>query len=173
MFSKSDNENPILNNYGLTKLPPGQLFTDKFPVLTYGATPSIILDNWKFEVSGLVNEKLEWNWDEFKQLPMQNLIADFHCVTHWSRFDDVWSGVMFKDFWDIIKENVNPKAKYVMQHAYGGYTTNLPIQQMIDEDVMLALKVNDVSLESQHGGPLRVFTPKRYAWKGAKMGKRI
>ena len=107
MFSKSDNENPILNNYGLTKLPPGHLFSDKFPVLTYGATPSIILDNWKFEVSGLVNEKVEWNWDEFKQLPMQNLIADFHCVTHWSRFDDVWSGVMFKDCKVFVEGSVH------------------------------------------------------------------
>lgn len=155
-----------LNSYGKPKLPPGQSKTEKFPVLTYGPTQKITKEEWRFRAWGLVEKEKDWTWDEFMKLPQSKLQADFHCVTHWSRFDDVWEGVMFRDF---LKEvNVKPEAKFVLQHAYGGYTTNLPLQWMVEEDVMFVHTVNGQPLEAEHGGPMRVFTPKRYAWKGAK-----
>ncbi len=154
-----------VNSFGKTKLPPGQEPTAKFPVLTYGEIPAIDVDKWRLRVWGLVEAK-EWTWDEFMKLPQTTLQADFHCVTHWSRFDDEWRGVLFKDLLSTL--NVEPGAKHVMQHAYGGYTTNLPLRWMIDEDVILAYGFNGAPLPAEHGGPLRVFTPRRYAWKGAK-----
>jgi DMSO/TMAO reductase YedYZ molybdopterin-dependent catalytic subunit len=153
------------NSFGKPKLPPGQDGTEKFPVLTYGPTPRIPLEEWRLKVWGLVEER-EWTWKEFLQLPQTKLRADFHCVTHWSRFDDEWEGVLFKDLYSHL--SVKPEAKHVMQHAYGGYTTNLPLQWMLDEEVMLAHTFNGAPLPVDHGGPLRVFTPRRYAWKGAK-----
>jgi DMSO/TMAO reductase YedYZ molybdopterin-dependent catalytic subunit len=152
--------------FGKKRLPPGQAASDKFPVLTYGNAPKISKDQWHFVVWGLVEEEKDWTWDEFMKLPQTRLRADFHCVTHWSRFDDEWEGVLFKDLIKHIK--VNPEAKHVMQHAYGGYTANLPLRWMIDEDVMFAHTLNGEPLLIEHGGPMRVFTPRRYAWKGAK-----
>jgi DMSO/TMAO reductase YedYZ molybdopterin-dependent catalytic subunit len=153
------------NLYGKPKLPPGQEGTIKFPVLTSGPTPRISIEEWRLKVWGLVEERV-WTWDEFMKLPQTKLKADFHCVTHWSRFDDEWEGVMFRDLHAIL--NVRPGANHVMQHAYGGYTTNLPLQGMLDEDVILVHTFNGEPLPADHGGPLRVFTPRRYAWKGAK-----
>jgi DMSO/TMAO reductase YedYZ molybdopterin-dependent catalytic subunit len=155
-----------MNDFGKPKIPPGQTGTSKFQVLTYGETPSIDTARWEFVAWGAVEEELRWTWDAFMKLPQSKVKADFHCVTHWSRFDDVWEGVLFRDFVRRIK--LKPDAKFVMQHAYGGYTTNLPLQWMIDEDVLFAHTLNGNPLEVDHGGPMRVFTPRRYAWKGAK-----
>ncbi|MEX1275538.1 MAG: sulfite oxidase-like oxidoreductase [Bacteroidota bacterium] len=155
-----------VNYFGKPKLPPGQTPTVKFPVLTYGETPTVTRDEWRFVASGLVEQDRAWMWDEFMKLPQTKLRADFHCVTHWSRFGDEWEGVMFRD---LVKHlQLKPEAKFVLQHAYGGYTTNLPLQWMVDEDVMFAHTVNGTPLDPEHGGPMRVFTPRRYAWKGAK-----
>lgn len=155
-----------LNSYGKPKLPPGQYKTEKFPVLTYGPTQKITKEEWKFRVWGLVGEEREWTWKEFMKLPQSKFQADFHCVTHWSRFDSIWEGVFFRDFVKEIRPRL--EAKYVLQHAYGGYTTNLPLTWMIEEDVMFVHTVDGKPLEPDHGGPMRVITPKRYAWKGAK-----
>lgn len=168
LFSHKEKDYPPENSYGLPKLPPGQLFTEKFPVLTYGPEQSIGTDAWQLSVTGLVRAEHTWNWQQFLALPQTTIKADFHCVTHWSRFDDDWTGVMFRDLWDIIRQDVDPSAAFVMQHAYGGYTTNLPLEWMLNEDVMIAHTFNGEALEASHGGPVRVFTPKRYAWKGAK-----
>ncbi len=155
-----------INSYGREKTPPGQFFTEKFPVLTYGDTPTILTAEWRFRVFGEVEEDLVWTWEEFMQFPQSTIRADFHCVTKWSRFDDQWTGVLFKDL--IKKIKVKPSARYIMQHAYGGYTTNLPIEVMLNEDVIFAHTFNGQPLPQKHGGPMRVFTPLRYAWKGAK-----
>ncbi len=155
-----------VNAFGRPKLPPGQYVTEKFPVLTYGEVPVISERDWRFRVWGLVEEEREWTWEEFLKLPQTKLRADFHCVTHWSRFDDEWEGVLFRDF--IRHVRLKPGARFVLQHAYGGYTTNLPLQWMIDEDVMFAHTWNGQPLDREHGGPMRVITPRRYAWKGAK-----
>ncbi|MBI4429524.1 MAG: molybdopterin-dependent oxidoreductase, partial [Ignavibacteriales bacterium] len=165
-----DKKPPVegLNYFGKPNLPPGQYKTEKFPVLTYGDVPALSTKDWKFDVGGLV-ELRSWTWDEFMKLPQSKLKADFHCVTHWSRFGDVWEGVMFKDL--LATLTLKHGAKYVLQHAYGGYTTNLPLSWMRDEDVMFVHTVNGKPLEREHGGPMRVFTPRRYAWKGAKWVK--
>jgi DMSO/TMAO reductase YedYZ molybdopterin-dependent catalytic subunit len=155
-----------VNSFGKPKLPPGQYGTEKFPVLTYGEVPVISERDWRFRVWGLVEEEREWTWEEFLKLPQTKLRADFHCVTRWSRFDDEWEGVLFRDFIQHVR--LKPGARFVLQHAYGGYTTNLPLQWMIDEDVMFAHTWNGRPLDREHGGPMRVFTPRRYAWKGAK-----
>ena len=154
------------NSYGKRKLPPGQDATEKFPVLTYGQTPRVSKDEWRFAVWGLVEHEKDWLWNEFMALPQTKLNADFHCVTHWSRFDDEWEGVLFKDLVQHVR--LRQEAKYVMQHAYGGYTTNLPLRWMLEEDVLFAHTLNGEPLPAEHGGPMRVFTPRRYAWKGAK-----
>jgi DMSO/TMAO reductase YedYZ molybdopterin-dependent catalytic subunit len=154
------------NSFGKKKLPSGQYVTDKFPVLTYGQTPRVSKEEWRFVVWGLVEEEKDWLWNEFMTLPQTELRADFHCVTHWSRFDDEWRGVLFRDLVGHIR--LKPEAKYVMQHAYGGYTTNLPLRWMLEEDVLFAHMLNGEPLPPEHGGPMRVFTPRRYAWKGAK-----
>lgn len=157
---------PGVNTYGFPKTPPGQVATVKFPVLTYGDTPEIELKDWRFHVWGEVEEEHEWTWEEFMKFPQTTLRADFHCVTHWSRFDDDWTGVLFKDLVKSIK--MKPTAMYVMQHAYGGYTTNNAIDVMLNEDGIFAHTFNGQPLPREHGGPMRVFTPRRYAWKGAK-----
>lgn len=154
------------NTYGLPKTPPGQVATSKFPVLTHGDTPGIETKDWKFRVWGEVEAPIVWTWEDFMKMPQTTIHADFHCVTQWSRFDDDWTGVLFRDLAKLIKPK--PSAAFVMQHAYGGYTTNLPLSVMIEEDVILAHTFNDDPLPRDHGGPMRVFTPKRYAWKGAK-----
>lgn len=154
-----------VNYFGKAILPPGQYKTEKFPILTYGDAPAVSKESWRLRVWGLV-EPQEWTWDEFMKLPQSKLKADFHCVTHWSRFGDVWEGVMFSDMMKVL--SVKAEARYVMQHAFGGYTTNLPLKSMLDEDVMFVHTVNGSALEPDHGGPMRVFTPRRYAWKGAK-----
>jgi DMSO/TMAO reductase YedYZ molybdopterin-dependent catalytic subunit len=155
-----------VNAYGQPKTPPGQTATTKFPVLTYGDTPTIDLQRWRLSVWGEVGQERGWTWEEFLRLPQTTLRADFHCVTQWSRFDDDWTGVLFRDF--IKHVSLKPAARFVMQHAYGGYTTNLPLDLMLTEDVILAHTLNGEPLPVQHGGPMRVFTPRRYAWKGAK-----
>ena len=161
----SENSNEV-NYFGKPKYPPGQYTTKKFPVLTYGVVPSISKADWKLKAWGLVPEIITFSWEEFMKLPQTTMKADFHCVTTWSRYDDLWEGVMFRDLMKAIK--VDPEAKYVMQHAYGGYTTNLPLEWMLTEDVIFVHTVNGEPLERDHGGLLRVFTPRRYAWKGAK-----
>lgn len=173
LFSTTPKGTDELNSYGKPKLPPGQLYTAKFPVMTYGTTPVVEKADWRFSIGGLVSQERSWTWDEFMQLPQTTLHTDFHCVTHWSRFDDDWTGVLFRDLWETIRDVVSPEAKFVLQHAYGGYTTNLPLEWMLEEEVMLAHTFNGEPLPVEHGGPMRVFTPKRYAWKGAKWIKRL
>jgi len=155
-----------LNSFGKAKLPPGQIATAKFPVLSYDTIPHITLEEWRFRVFGLVEREVVWTWPEFMQLPQTTITADFHCVTTWSRFDDRWGGVLFRDLSERIP--LKPEARFVMQHAYDGYTTNLPLRVLMEEDAILAHTFNGEPLHVKHGGPLRVFTPRRYAWKGAK-----
>ena len=155
-----------INSFGKTRTPPGQVATLKFPVLTYGDTPDISTAEWRFRVWGEVEEEITWTWEDFMKLPQRTLRADFHCVTRWSRFDDDWTGVLFTDLAARIR--MKPSAKFVMQYAYGGYTTNNSLEVMMKEDVILAHTLNGRPLPREHGGPMRVFTPRRYAWKGAK-----
>ncbi len=154
-----------LNKFRKPKYPPGQITTKKFPVLTYGETPNISIEEWRLKIFGEVEEKF-FTWEEIMKLPQTKLQADFHCVTTWSRYDDVWEGILFSDIAKVLK--IKSEAKHVMQHAYGGYTTNLPLEWMLNEEVLLAHTINGKPLDVKHGGPMRIFTPRRYAWKGAK-----
>ncbi|HTX17996.1 MAG TPA: sulfite oxidase-like oxidoreductase [Bacteroidota bacterium] len=166
LFRSKEPASDVLNYFNKPKYPPGQYTTEKFPVLTYGVTPKISAAEWMLKVWGEVEEPKTYSWEEFLKLPQTSLKADFHCVTTWSRYDDTWEGVLFRDLIATVK--VKPSAQHVMQHAYGGYTTNLPLEWMLNEDVILAHTMNGKPLERDHGGPVRVFTPRRYAWKGAK-----
>src|SRR5260221_11899525 len=157
---------PGINSFGKPKTPPGQVATAKFPVLTYGETTEIDTNSWRFRVWGEVEKSLLWTWQDFMNFPQTTIRADFHCVTRWSRFDDDWTGVLFKDLVNHV--GMKPSAKFVMQHAYGDYTTNNSLEIMLNEDVIFAHTFNGQPLPAAHGGPMRVFTPRRYAWKGAK-----
>ena len=146
--------------------PPGQYVTDKFPVLTFGPTPKVDLETWRFRVFGLVEEELDLNWERFTGLDKTTVDAGFHCVTQWSRLDNAWEGVAFTELMKLVRPSA--EAKYVMVHCYGGYTTNLALDVLQDGDVLFAYRHDGAPLEADHGGPLRLVVPKRYGWKSAK-----
>jgi len=151
---------------GRDRVPPGQVLSEKFPVLTYGPTPGISLKDWRLKIWGLVEEPRQFTWDEFMQLPRKRQVVDIHCVTRWSKLDTVWEGVPFTEIVKLVKPK--PEARYVMEHSYGGYTTNVSLQELLDDDVLLAFNYDDKPLETEHGGPLRMLVPKLYFWKSAK-----
>lgn len=148
------------------RLPPGQSATLKFPVLHYGPVPPFDPQTWTLRVFGLVNEEKVWTWDEFLKLPTKTVTCDIHCVTRWSKFDTVWEGVPFRYIAEVA--SVKPEAKFVIAHCEYGFTTNLPLEAMLDDDVLLAYKYDGQFLEPEHGFPLRTLVPKRYFWKSAK-----
>ena len=148
------------------EVPPGQFLTEKFPVLTFGSAPKIDLETWQFKVSGLVEKKLTLTWEEFMGLEKITLDAEFHCVTQWSRLQNTWEGIAFNEVMKLLK--LKPEAKYVMAHCYGGYSTNLALDVVTDDDVLFAYKHDGELLSRDHGGPLRLVVPKRYGWKSAK-----
>ena len=160
------------------RLPQGQSLTDRFPVLHYGPTATYRnLDNWDLRVFGLVEEEKVWNWDEFNKLPRTNVTMDIHCVTRWSKFDTLWEGVSLKT---LIAEGFIrplPTAKFVIQHCEHGYTTNLPLDFMLEENILLATHYDGQPLTADHGYPLRVVVGSfadrtenktAYFWKGGK-----
>ena len=148
------------------RVPPGQFVSKKFPVLTYGATPQIDLDKWRLRVFGLVGKDLALDWEQFKALPWSTVGADFHCVTQWSSLDNVWEGVLFRDLINLVEPK--PEANFIMAHCYGGYTTNLPLEVVLEHDTVLAHKRDGEELPQDHGWPVRLVVPNRYGWKSAK-----
>jgi DMSO/TMAO reductase YedYZ molybdopterin-dependent catalytic subunit len=148
------------------RLPPGQSLTQKFPVLHYGPEPTFNEATWDLHVFGEVQQEKRWRWQEFLALPTVKITTDIHCVTRWSKFDTEWEGVLFRDFINLF--GITDKAKYVIAHCEYGYTTNTPIEIMMDDDVLLAYKFDGQFLENEHGFPLRTLVPKRYLWKSAK-----
>ena len=146
--------------------PPGQFVTEKFPVLTFGPTPRIDLSTWQFRIFGLVEEEITLAWEEFNALPQVTLDAEFHCVTQWSKLQNTWEGILFNDLMKLVKPK--PEARYVMAHCYGGYTTNVALDVLEDDDVLFAHSHDGAPLTPEHGGPMRLVVPKRYGWKSAK-----
>lgn len=148
------------------RLPPGQHLTKGFPVLDLGVKPKFHPERWRFRVEGLVAESLDLDWDQFQALPREKQTSDFHCVTTWSKFDVDWDGVKFID----LAARVRPtdEARFVIAHGFDGYTTNVPLADCLDEDVILADRLYGESLAIEHGGPLRLIVPALYAWKSAK-----
>jgi DMSO/TMAO reductase YedYZ molybdopterin-dependent catalytic subunit len=166
------------NRHGMPKLPVGQHEVKNWPVLDLGEQPDVSLADWKLEVGGLVEHPFTLNWDQFLALPQVDQISDFHCVTTWSRFDNHWRGVRFQ----TIAELAVPKesASFVLCTGYDfmpgsfiPYTANLPLARAVDDDVLLVHTWEDRPLPREHGGPVRLITPKLYAWKGTKWIRKI
>ncbi|NJO79131.1 MAG: sulfite oxidase-like oxidoreductase [Cyanobacteria bacterium RM1_2_2] len=157
-FQKPD---PELND----RVPPGQHLAKGFPVLTYGQTPQVSTDGWEFKVWGLATPKT-LTWDDFMAMPQSHFTADFHCVTTWSKLDVQWTGVKVTDLMQQVE--LEPTAVHVMQHCYGGYTTNLTMEDFLREENFFAHTVFGEPLPAEHGGPMRLVVPHLYAWKSAK-----
>ena len=155
-----------LNRDGMPKTPPGQRVTKNWPVLDLGVQPELPLDMWSLTVSGLVKTPKTYNWEQFMAFPQVQDVSDFHCVTTWSRLDNLWKGVRFKDIAGDC--GVLPSAKYVYIKAYDSYSTNLPLEEAMKYDVLLVHHWEGQPLTKEHGGPVRMITPQLYAWKGAK-----
>lgn len=147
------------------RVPPGQIVTKTFPVLSATDPPEIDLKEFRFKVFGAVENPYSMTWMELMSMPKMKKVFDISCVTHWSRLGDTWEGISMK----AILEKAVPKGKFVMQHSSTvGYTTNIPIENAITENAMLAYAFNGKPLEPKHGGPLRAVIPELYFWKSAK-----
>jgi len=148
------------------RLPPGQHLARRLPVLHHGDVPPFDPATWDLRVSGLVERPLRLTWPEFQQLPRVTVDGDLHCVTRWSKLDNRWEGVAARHV--IALAGVKPEARFVLFHADGGYTANLPLAAFDADDALLALARDGEPLTPEHGAPLRVVVPRRYAWKSAK-----
>jgi DMSO/TMAO reductase YedYZ molybdopterin-dependent catalytic subunit len=146
------------------RLPPGQYVTPGFPVLSAGPTPRTPLDEWTFGITGAVGTPREWSWEEFTALPADTVTKDIHCVTKWSKFDTVWTGVSV----DQLLEGTDPNGAFVVAFCDGGYTTNLPLADVTGGKAWVAYRYGDDPLEPEHGGPARLLVPHLYFWKSAK-----
>ena len=148
------------------RLPPGQSLTNGFPILTYGANPAFDPDTWYFEVFGELENPTKWSWEEFQKLPTVEITTDIHCVTRWSMFDSVWEGVQFKHIAELV--GMRATTKHIIAHCDGGYTTNVALEDMMQDKVLLAYKYDHKPLETGHGAPVRTLIPHLYFWKSAK-----
>jgi DMSO/TMAO reductase YedYZ molybdopterin-dependent catalytic subunit len=148
------------------RIPPGQRLTDKFPVLHHGSVVKIDVSQWKFSIFGLVDKKRELNFEEFMALKRVKVLSDIHCVTSWTKLDNLWEGPSTA----IIKElvQIKPEAKFVIVHAAGDFTTNLPVADFFEADALFAVKYEDKTLSPEHGYPVRLVVPRLYFWKSAK-----
>ena len=154
-----------------SRVPPGQYLTEKFPVLTVGRNPKFDLDDWDLRVDGEVATPLSLTWEQLQALPQAEVTVDIHCVTRWSKLDTEWRGVRVRD----LLEHAVPTASgtHLMAHCDGGYTTNLPLEAIMADEVLVAHTYAGRPLEADHGAPLRLLVPKRYFWKSAKFLRRL
>jgi DMSO/TMAO reductase YedYZ molybdopterin-dependent catalytic subunit len=148
------------------RVPPGQYLVRDFPVLSAGPTPRTPLDRWSFTLQGLVREPVAWTWAEFLQLPAQTFVVDIHCVTKWSKLDTRWEGVSLDTLFEHVE--LDRAARYLTAYCDGGYTTNMPLPDVINGQAFVAYKYNDQPLPPEHGGPARLVVPHLYLWKSAK-----
>jgi DMSO/TMAO reductase YedYZ molybdopterin-dependent catalytic subunit len=148
------------------RLPPGQITTRKWPVLHYGMVPSVDLTAWRFQVTGAVARPLSLTWEELLALPRRETVCDIHCVTRWSRYDNMFEGVPVRTL--LERAGPAPDAAYVLVHAEQGYTTNLPLADLDRPANLLALAHDGEPLTPEHGGPVRLLVPHLYFWKSAK-----
>lgn len=174
LFRRREEEEKIARQ---GRLPPGQSLTQKFPVLHYGPVPTFNPATWDFRVWGEVEQPVRWTWEEFNQLPRTEIVMDIHCVTRWSKFDTRWEGVSVRTLIDQGYIKLKPTARYVIQHAEYGFTANLPLEVVLQDNFLLATHFNGEPLTPEHGYPLRgvigyivgredLKVP--YFWKGAK-----
>jgi DMSO/TMAO reductase YedYZ molybdopterin-dependent catalytic subunit len=145
-------------------LPPGQFLTQDFPVLSAGPTPDVDPDAWELVVTTEHGQVRRWSWDELMAMPAEDVVADIHCVTRWSKHDTRWRGVPV----DALLGDVETTGEFVLVHSYGGYTTNLPLEDLLDGQAWIAYEYDGEPLEAVHGGPARLLVPHLYFWKSAK-----
>lgn len=145
-------------------LPPGQYLTADFPVLSAGPTPRVDLDDWAFSLTGLDGRRRTWSWEELNALPVDDITTDIHCVTRWSKLGTRWRGVSL----DHLLAEAGDEGDYAMIHSYGGYTTNVPRDDLSDGKAWIAIEFDDEPLAPEHGGPARLLVPHLYFWKSAK-----
>ena len=147
-----------------SRIPPGQYLTDGFPVLSAGPTPRTPLDQWSLAIDGAIDEPRRWSWSEFLALPSETFTVDIHCVTKWSKLDTRWTGVPV----DALLDGVEASAEFVTAWCDGGYTTNLPLEDVVGGRAWVAYEYDGEPLEPEHGGPARLLVPHLYFWKSAK-----
>ena len=148
------------------RLPPGQILTQKWPVLHYGTVPHVDPTAWTLAVTGLVDAPFTLGWDELQALPQAETLCDIHCVTRWSRYDNVFAGVPVRTL--VERARPRPEVTHVLVHAEHGFTTNLPLDDFLAPGNLLALRHNGRDLDPEHGGPVRLVVPHLYFWKSAK-----
>jgi len=153
------------------RLPPGQHLTQGFPILDLGVKPEIALKDWRLEIGGLVENPKTFTWEEFNALPQFEDVSDFHCVTTWSKFDCRWRGVAFFTLAEIVKPK--SEVRHVLFSSYDGYSSNVRIEDALDDDALVVTQFDGKPITRDHGGPARVIIPKLYAWKGAKFVRAI
>jgi DMSO/TMAO reductase YedYZ molybdopterin-dependent catalytic subunit len=150
------------------RVPPGQSRTRKWPVLDAAGPPRIDLSRWRLRMWGLTEREVDLSWKEFESLPRVKVFADFHCVTRWSRLGNLWEGVSTRHLVELAG-GLKPEARYVLAHAYDyGWTTNLPVEEFLSEDALVAIRHDGEPLTLEHGAPARLIVPRLYAWKSAK-----
>jgi DMSO/TMAO reductase YedYZ molybdopterin-dependent catalytic subunit len=147
-----------------SRIPPGQYVTPGFPVLSAGPTPHTPLGKWTFTIRGAVGKPVSWTWDQFRALPSETITVDIHCVTKWSKLDTSWTGVSV----DTLLAPVQTSVKYVLAFSDGGYTTNLPLDDLRGGKAWVAYEYDSKPLDPEHGGPARLLVPHLYFWKSAK-----
>jgi DMSO/TMAO reductase YedYZ molybdopterin-dependent catalytic subunit len=154
------------------RLPPGQYVTTDFPVLSAGPTPQIKVESWNFALQFGGSLLGKWSWAEFEALPQTTITTDIHCVTKWSKRDTNWRGVTFDNLLKAVGL-AKPRARYVMAHCDGGYTTNVPVADLVDGKSMVATRYEGLPILPAHGGPARLLVPHLYFWKSAKWVRRL
>ena len=149
-----------------TRLPPGQSLTEGFPVLSAGPTPRISTEKWRFALKDGPRPITSWNWAEFNALPQTKMTRDIHCVTTWSKFDTAWQGVLIDDI--FAEAGIEPPTQFTLAHSYDGYSTNVPVVDLVGGKAMVALRYEGRPIPPDHGGPARLLVPHLYFWKSAK-----
>jgi len=146
------------------RVPPGQHVVNDFPVLSAGPTPHASTDDWSFSIVGEIDEPKRWKWNEFRELPAETFSADIHCVTKWSKLDTSWKGVSM----DTLLDGVDTAAEFATAFSDGGYTTNLPLDELTGRKAWVVFEYGGLPLHPEHGGPARLLVPHLYLWKSAK-----
>jgi DMSO/TMAO reductase YedYZ molybdopterin-dependent catalytic subunit len=149
------------------RVPPGQSVVSSWPVLTYGPTPLIDTKDWRLEIDGMVKSPLELTWEQFNELPKTTMKTDIHCVTRWSKLGMSWEGVSLDELVQLAG-GLSNNAHYLIAHSYGGYATNLPLEDILNGKAMIATHAEGKPLTPEHGAPARLFVPHLYFWKSAK-----
>ena len=154
------------------RLPPGQILTQGFPILDLGIRPKKEeYADWKIEIRGRVEDKKTFTLDELKKIAQEKRVHDFHCVTRWSRYDIPWTGVPFPKLVELVRPL--PEARFVIFYSYDKYTTNIPLQEIMNDDVLIAYELEEKEIPPEHGGPVRMIVPMLYGWKSAKFLTKI